>query len=100
VFYIVAWIPLPGMPHQSPSLWPYLDSLAAQVPLFGIVTLFATRPRHEGAYIAGGIVLLALFGAPELNESGFPLLLPVALFVLGICLITWSYRRLLNWDLG
>jgi hypothetical protein len=98
--YIVAWLSLAGMPHPSPSLWPYMDSLAAQIPLFGVVTLFIWRPQVVGAYLAGAVVMLALMGAPHLNELGLPLLLPVMFLVLGVCTIAWSYRRWLQTDLS
>jgi hypothetical protein len=99
-YYIVAWMPFPGVPHHSPSIWPFVDSLTAQLPLFGIATLIAAKPHAMVQYLVAFAVMIALIAAPDLNALGLHLFLPAVFLVLGIGVIAWSYRRWLQTDIS
>jgi hypothetical protein len=85
---VVAWMPLPGRIHGIPSMNPLINSLTAQLPIFGLFSFAVGRSR-------GPIIGLAALSAAVcgLGTELLPELFP-AVAIAGGLLLSWlSYRR-------
>lgn len=85
--FVVDWMPVPGKVHGVPAMMPFLLSLLAQVPAFGVLTLIIGRTRV--AVIA--LIIVSMVVVP-LNFAGMQWLLLVV-SIIGPALIVFSYRH-------